>query len=94
MSQHAQLWDWTLTPRENDLQKTFFNLLKMDNKKLFSANDFYDYGLQRFFSDPNHMVGSLFRKLAHAGLIEEAGHIASSRPQAHRKEIKLWRLKP
>jgi hypothetical protein len=88
-----QIVDYTLTPREADLQKTFFNLLKLDDRKLFSADDFFSYGLDRYLSDPAHMIGSFFRKLQHLCLIEQAGYVHSSRPSNNCREIRLWRFK-
>jgi hypothetical protein len=89
----GQILDNALTPREQDLQKTFFNLLRMDGKKVFSADDFYEYGLDRFLSDPAHMVGSLFRKFMVNGFCEKVGHIRSTRSSNNGRETKLWRVK-
>ncbi len=89
-----QLWDWTLTPREQDVQRSFFVLLQLDKKATFTADDFYAYGLARYFSDPAHMVGAFFRKLAKLNLIEQCGHMHSTRESNNAREVKLWRLKP
>lgn len=83
-----------LSPREVDLKKTFLNLLKLDNKKVFSADDFFGYGLDHYFSNPSRMAGSFFRKLQHFGVIEQAGYIHSTRPSNNGREIRVWRLKP
>ena len=91
MSQHAELWDYTLTPREEDVWKSLLFLLKKEDLKLFSADDFYRFGLNRYLS--GNAVGSFFRKLQHAGDIEQAGYIHSTRETNNGREIRVWRLK-
>ncbi len=80
------------TPRELDLAKSFFGLLRSDGKRVFTADDFYEYGLDRYLSDPAHMVGALFRKFKMNGLCVEAGHLHSTRPSNNGRELKLWRI--
>ena len=90
MSQHEALWDYTLSPREIDVQKSLLFLLRKDGLKLFSADDFYKFGLNRYLSGA--AVGSLFRKLQNLGVIEQAGYIHSTRETNNSREIRLWRL--
>jgi len=90
MSLHVALWDYTLTPREIDVWKSLLYLLKKEGLTLFSADDFYKFGLNRYLS--GNAVGSFFRKLQHAGTIEQASYIHSTRESNNGREIRVWRL--
>jgi len=90
MSEYTE--DFEFTPQEKDLANSFFKLLSLDGKKVFTADDFFEYGLQRYLSDPAHMVGALFRKFKLHGLCVEAGHLRSTRDSNHGRELKLWKV--
>ena len=80
--------------RELDLWKTLSNCLILDNKKNFTADDFFQYGLDRYMKDPAHQVGSFFRKLQAQKLIEHVGYTQSTRPSNNHREIRVWRQTP
>lgn len=84
--------DTKLTPKEEDLLRTFRTLCRIDGRLTFSSDTFRMYGLDRFLNDSQHGIGGLFAIWKKLGFIEKVGMTRSQIKSNHLREIKLYRF--
>lgn len=79
-----------LTFKEEELWKRFQAWLNLENKKVFSSDDFRRYGLHSLMRDPKHDLGALFAKKVRNREITQVSWIPSTIPSNHGRMIRLY----
>ena len=79
-----------LTARDADILRTLRTVCAIEKRSTFSADDVFLFGLDRFFEDKVHGIGSFFAKLQHQKLIEPVGTKRSTRESNHMRMIRVY----
>lgn len=84
-----------LTPWEVDVTKTFMYLLSDDRKEFFNSDDFREYNLHVFMTDPAHEIGGLFAKWKWNRIVEAYGDIPSKIKSNNKRKVDLmsWNMR-
>jgi hypothetical protein len=83
-------FSFNLNKRDMDILRTLDTIMKIENRKTFSADDIFLYGLDRFFPDKVHGIGGWFAKQQHHGNIRRCGTRRSVRPSNHLRRISAF----
>lgn len=86
-----QTFDFALTQPEVARTLEFKARLEADGKEFFDSDDFRNYGLDVFMSDPVHEIGGLFAKLKANDFITSIGETASEIASNNKRKVDLWR---
>lgn len=85
----TQRFDFSLTQQDLELTTEFMMLL--GDKEFFCSDDLRGFGLDRYFTDPAHDIGTYFAKLKANGIVEPVGEVPSEIESNNFRKVDLWR---
>jgi len=93
MNEPAQFAE-PLTPQEYFLLLKFRTLLNAEGKQTFTSDDFRAYGLDRFLTRPDKMIGSTFLHWKVLDFTEATGKwVCSKLASNHGRKVQEWKMK-